>query len=49
MQQRKSTRLPPDANKILFVKSLPYKITGDELYELFGRYGAVQQIRLYLY
>lgn len=41
------SKLPPDANKIIYVKGLPYKISDTELYDLFGKYGAVQQIRLY--
>jgi pre-mRNA branch site protein p14 len=40
------TKLPPGANRILFVKNLNYQITGDDLYELFGRYGSIRQIRL---
>ncbi len=28
------------------MKNLPFKITGEELYELFGKYGAIRQIRL---
>jgi len=39
-------RLAPDVNKILYVKNLPYQITTDELYELFGKYGAIRQIRV---
>ncbi|KAM0747352.1 hypothetical protein T439DRAFT_99512 [Meredithblackwellia eburnea MCA 4105] len=39
-------KLPPDANRILFVKNLNYKTRGDDLYDLFGKYGAVRQIRL---
>lgn len=38
-------RLPPDVNRILLVRNLPYKITAEELYDLFGKYGAVRQIR----
>jgi RNA recognition motif-containing protein len=34
-------------NKVLFVKNLPFKITTEELYDLFGKYGAIQQIRMY--
>ena len=30
----------------MFVKNLNYQITGDDLYELFGRYGSIRQIRL---
>ncbi|CAE6506137.1 unnamed protein product [Rhizoctonia solani] len=40
------SKLPPGANRILFVKNLNYTITGDDLYDLFGRYGAIRQIRL---
>ena len=39
-------KLPADANRILFVRHLPDAITHDELYELFGKFGAVEQIRL---
>ncbi|KAL8293028.1 hypothetical protein RQP46_000722 [Phenoliferia psychrophenolica] len=39
-------KLPPDANRILFVKNLNYKTRGDDLYDLFGKYGGVRQIRL---
>lgn len=31
---------------ILLVKNLNYNIGSDELYQLFGKYGAIQQIRL---
>lgn len=41
-----SARLPPEVNRVLFVKNLPFQTTGDELYALFGRYGAIRQIRL---
>jgi len=33
-------------NRILFVKNLNYNIHGGDLCELFGRYGAIRQIRL---
>ena len=42
----RATRLPPDVNRILFVRNLPFKISSDELYDLFGRYGPIFQIRL---
>jgi len=38
--------LPPGANRMLFVKNLNYNITGEDLYDLFGRYGSIRQIRL---
>ncbi|OBZ76815.1 Splicing factor 3B subunit 6-like protein [Grifola frondosa] len=37
---------PPGANRILFVKNLNYQITGEDLYDLFGRYGSIRQIRI---
>mmetsp|Transcript_38006 Transcript_38006/g.68451 ORF Transcript_38006/g.68451 Transcript_38006/m.68451 type:complete len:136 (-) Transcript_38006:67-474(-) len=45
---RKSTnsRLPPEVNRILYVRNLPFRITAEELYDIFGKYGAVFQIRL---
>jgi pre-mRNA branch site protein p14 len=42
---RANARLPPEVNRILFVRNLPFKITAEELYDLFGRYGAIRQIR----
>ena len=46
LTRKPQTKLPPGANRILFVKNLNYQITGDDLYELFGRYGSIRQIRL---
>jgi len=39
-------RLPPEVNRILFVKNLPYDINGEELYDIFGKYGAIRQLRV---
>ena len=33
-------------NRILYVRNLPFKITADEMYDIFGKYGAIRQIRL---
>ncbi|KDN53076.1 RNA-binding domain-containing protein [Tilletiaria anomala UBC 951] len=33
-------------SRILFVKNLNYSIKGEDLYELFGRYGPIRQIRI---
>eukprot|EP00455_Lapot_gusevi_P012975 TRINITY_DN16252_c0_g1_i1.p2 TRINITY_DN16252_c0_g1~~TRINITY_DN16252_c0_g1_i1.p2 ORF type:complete len:145 (+),score=45.43 TRINITY_DN16252_c0_g1_i1:58-435(+) len=41
----KNVRLPPEVNRIIFVKNLPYKITAEELYDIFGKFGAIRQIR----
>ena len=39
-------RLPPEVNRILYIKNLPYKITAEEMYDIFGKYGAIRQIRM---
>ncbi|KAK8799821.1 hypothetical protein WA588_002644 [Blastocystis sp. NMH] len=44
---RSSVRsLPPEVNRILYVKNLPYKITNEEIYDIFGKYGDIRQIRV---
>ncbi|KAG8865165.1 hypothetical protein FRB96_000054 [Tulasnella sp. 330] len=43
---RTVSKLPPGANRILFVKNLSYNITGEDLYDLFGRYGSLRQVRI---
>lgn len=40
-------RLPPEVNRIIFVRNLPHKITAEELFDIFGKYGALRQIRRY--
>jgi pre-mRNA branch site protein p14 len=40
-----NTRLPPEVNRIIFVRNLPFKISNDELYDIFGKYGVVRQMR----
>ncbi|GAA5822923.1 hypothetical protein JCM11251_004425 [Rhodosporidiobolus azoricus] len=41
-----TVKLSPDVNRILFVKNLNYKVTGEDLYDLFGKYGSLRQVRL---
>eukprot|EP01096_Ripella_sp_DP13-Kostka_P001460 TRINITY_DN1172_c1_g1_i1.p1 TRINITY_DN1172_c1_g1~~TRINITY_DN1172_c1_g1_i1.p1 ORF type:complete len:137 (+),score=70.75 TRINITY_DN1172_c1_g1_i1:54-413(+) len=43
---RKAQKLPPEVNRILYVKNLPLKITTPEMYEIFGKFGPIRQIRL---
>ncbi|KAK1866759.1 hypothetical protein I4F81_009274 [Pyropia yezoensis] len=38
--------LPPEVNRILYVRNLPFKISASELYDIFGAHGAVRQVRL---
>ena len=40
------SKLPPEVNRILYVRNLPFTISADDLYAIFGKYGAVYQIRL---
>lgn len=38
-------KLSAEANRALYVRNLPFKCTAEELYDLFGKYGAIRQIR----
>ena len=42
---QRNARLPPEVNRILFVRNLPYKITAEEMYDIFGKYGPLRQVR----
>ncbi|KAJ1637109.1 hypothetical protein T492DRAFT_955110 [Pavlovales sp. CCMP2436] len=46
MRTRQQQRLPPEVNRVLYVRNLPFKITAEEMYDIFGKYGAIRQIRL---
>jgi hypothetical protein len=39
-------RLPPEVNRILYVRNLPFNMSPEELYKIFGDYGAIRQIRM---
>mmetsp|Transcript_2991 Transcript_2991/g.4984 ORF Transcript_2991/g.4984 Transcript_2991/m.4984 type:complete len:140 (+) Transcript_2991:40-459(+) len=45
VHRHRNQRLPPEVNRILYVKNLPYNMKDEELYDLFGRYGAIRQMR----
>jgi len=38
-------KLAPEVNRALFVKNLSYNVTPEELFDLFGKYGPIRQIR----
>lgn len=38
-------RLPPEVSRILYVRNLPYKLGRDDMYDIFGKYGSIRQIR----
>jgi len=39
-------KLAPEVNRVLFVKNLSYNVTPEELFDLFGKFGPIRQIRL---
>lgn len=39
-------RLSPDVSRILFVKALPFDMSEEDLFALFGQYGGLRQVRL---
>eukprot|EP00755_Sulcionema_specki_P004534 Sspe_Gene.30294::Locus_14957_Transcript_1_1_Confidence_1.000_Length_682::g.30294::m.30294/K12833/SF3B14; pre-mRNA branch site protein p14 len=43
---RANIRLPPEVNRILYVRNLPLNITNDDLFEVFGKFGPIRQIRI---
>ena len=47
---RGAARLPPEVNRILYVRNMPYKteeaLSTEEIYDIFGKYGAIRQIRI---
>lgn len=44
--KNRNTRLPPEVNRALYIRNLPFNITSEEMYDIFGKYGAIRQIRL---
>jgi pre-mRNA branch site protein p14 len=42
---RARTRLPPEVNRVLYVRNLPFNFSAEDLYNLFGKFGAIRQIR----
>jgi len=38
-------KLAPEVNRILFVKNLGYNASAEDLFELFGKFGPIRQIR----
>eukprot|EP01031_Cornospumella_fuschlensis_P033718 gene33718-40793_t len=44
--RRSNVRLPPEVNRVVYVRNLPFKISAEEMYDIFGKYGAIRQIRL---
>jgi pre-mRNA branch site protein p14 len=38
-------KLAPEVNRALFVKNLSYAVSTEELFDLFGKFGPIRQIR----
>jgi pre-mRNA branch site protein p14 len=45
MSHRTNSRLAPEINRALFIKNLSYNVSAEELFELFGKFGPIRQIR----
>ena len=45
IKKERIIRLPHEISRFIYVRNLPHKITPEELYDIFGRFGAVRQIR----
>jgi len=43
---RANIRLPPEVNRSIYIRNLPFKISTEEMYDIFGKFGAIRQIRL---
>ncbi|KAI9185788.1 hypothetical protein LWI28_010646 [Acer negundo] len=41
-----NTRLPPEVNRALYVRNFPFNTSSEEIYDIFGKYGAIRQIRI---
>ncbi|XP_050150081.1 splicing factor 3B subunit 6-like protein [Malus sylvestris] len=41
-----NTSLPPEVNHVLYVRNLPFNISSEEMYDIFGKYGTIPQIRI---
>ena len=44
-RKEKFTSLPHEISRFIYVRNLPHKVIPEELYDIFGRFGAVRQIR----
>jgi len=42
----RSQRLPPEVNRVVYVRNLPFNISSEEMYDIFGKYGALRQVRV---
>ena len=45
MTSRGGIKIAPEVNRALFVKNLSHTVTPEELFELFGKFGHIRQVR----
>ncbi|CAH2048122.1 unnamed protein product [Thlaspi arvense] len=45
-KEDKIVRIPPEVTRLLYVRNVPFKVTSEEMYDIFGRYGAIRQVRI---
>jgi RNA recognition motif-containing protein len=37
-------RLPPEVTRVLYVRNLPFKLSSEEMYDIFGKFGPIRQV-----
>ena len=42
---RANIRLSPDVCRILYIKNLPFAISDEDMFDIFGKFGPIRQIR----
>ncbi|KAK5168825.1 uncharacterized protein LTR77_006134 [Saxophila tyrrhenica] len=45
MSRSGNNKIDPQVNRALFVKNLSYNVSTDDLFDLFGKFGPIRQIR----
>ena len=46
-KDKQNPRLPPEVTRLLYIRNLPFSIiTSEDMYDIFGRYGAIRQVRI---
>ncbi|KAL9299467.1 putative RNA recognition motif domain, nucleotide-binding alpha-beta plait domain superfamily [Arabidopsis thaliana] len=46
-KDKQNPRLPPEVTRLLYIRNyLPFSITSEDMYDLFGRYSAIRQVRI---
>ncbi|OAP09856.1 hypothetical protein AXX17_AT2G10080 [Arabidopsis thaliana] len=45
-KDKQNPKLPPEVTRLLYIRNLPFSITSEDMYDLFGRYSAIRQVRI---